>query len=92
MGFVPRLTYGLVLLFHGRNTFASYAQYFHPVREGEHFVLRRLAMLAACFALYYLRNLDTRGTLAGREYSTSWQGNVTCMNPPMEASPATLRS
>jgi putative oxidoreductase len=75
IGLVPRLTYGLVLLFHGATTFASYAQYFHPFEKANILFFASWPMLAACFALYYLRNLDTRGTLAGA--SRARAGKVT---------------
>jgi len=62
VGYRKRLTYGLVLLFHGISTLSSYAQYADPFNSLLFFAA--WPMLAACFALYYLRDLDTKWTLA----------------------------
>jgi putative oxidoreductase len=39
IGFAPRLTYGLVLLFHAVSTFSSFRQYFHPFEDRTSFSL-----------------------------------------------------
>lgn len=62
-GFARRVTYGLVLLLHGLTTFISYAQYLHPFEKGNILFFAAWPMLAACFALYYLRDMDTRWTI-----------------------------
>lgn len=60
IGFARRVTYGLVLLLHGLTTVVSYAQYLHPFEKGNILFFAAWPMLAACFALYYLRDLDTQ--------------------------------
>jgi putative oxidoreductase len=65
-GFARRITYGLVLLLHGATTFASYAQYLHPFEKSNILFFAAWPMLAACFALYYLRDFDTLGTVGRR--------------------------
>lgn len=57
LGIMPRLTYGLVFLFHGISTLSSYAQYMNPFENLLFFAA--WPMLAACFALYLLRDADT---------------------------------
>lgn len=66
VGFARRITYGLVLLLHGLTTFFSYAQYLHPFEKGNILFFAAWPMLAACFALYYLRDLDTRWTIGAK--------------------------
>jgi hypothetical protein len=55
-----RVSYGLVLLIHAISTLSSYAQYLDPFKNLLFFAA--WPMLAACIALYLLRNLDTRWT------------------------------
>jgi uncharacterized iron-regulated membrane protein len=59
IGFVPWLTYGLVLLLHAVSTFSSFWQYLHPFQGPNILFFAAWPMLGACFTLYYLRNLDT---------------------------------
>lgn len=60
-GLYKRLTYGLILLLHAISTLSSWSQYLDPF---EHLLFfAAWPMLAACFALYYLRDLDTRWSL-----------------------------
>ena len=63
LGLAKRVTYGLVLLLHGLSTVSSYAQYLHPLEKGNILFFAAWPMLAACFALYCLRDLDTRWTV-----------------------------
>jgi len=56
-----RITYGLVLLFHGVSTLSSYNQYLDPFNNLLFFAA--WPMLAACVALYLLRDSDTRWTV-----------------------------
>jgi len=63
IGFAPRLTYGLVLLLHAVSTLSSFRQYFHPFEGPNLLFFAAWPMLAACFALYYLRDLDTLWTI-----------------------------
>lgn len=59
IGVAPRLTYGLVLLLHAVSTFSAFRQYFHPFEGPNILFFAAWPMLGACFALYYLRDLDT---------------------------------
>jgi putative oxidoreductase len=59
IGFAPRLTYGLVLLFHAVSTLSSFRQYLHPFEGSNILFFAAWPMLGACFAIYYLRDLDT---------------------------------
>lgn len=61
-GFQKRVTYGGVLLLHAVSTFSSYRQYLAPFSNLLFFAA--WPMLAACFALYMLRDLDTKWTVA----------------------------
>ncbi len=63
IGFAKRFTYGAVLLFHTVSTLSSYAQYLDPFKNLLFFAA--WPMLAACFALYYLRDEDTLWVLCG---------------------------
>jgi len=65
-GVVRRITDGLVLLLHGATTFTSYAQYLRPFEKGNILSFAAWPMLAACFALYYLRDFDTLATVGRR--------------------------
>jgi putative oxidoreductase len=59
IGLAPWLTYGLVLLLHAVSTLSSFHQYFHPFENVNLLFFAAWPMLGACFALYYLRDLDT---------------------------------
>ncbi|MGQ0752404.1 MAG: hypothetical protein ACT4PS_17900 [Betaproteobacteria bacterium] len=56
-GYMKRWTYGLVLVFHGISTLSSFGNYLNPWSNLLFFAA--WPMLAACFALYYLRDADT---------------------------------
>ena len=58
VGYQKRLTYGVVLAFHTVSTLSTYQLYFDPFNNL--LFLAAWPMLAACFALYTLRDLDTR--------------------------------
>jgi len=62
-GFQKRFTYGAVLLFHGSSTVSAYQQYIAPFQSNNLLFYAAWPMLAACFALYVLRDLDTLCTL-----------------------------
>jgi hypothetical protein len=66
IGLAPRLTYGLVLLLHAVSTFSSFRQYLHPYEGLNILFFAAWPMLGACFALYYLRNLDVMWQIGGR--------------------------
>jgi len=56
-----RISYGLIVVFHGISTLSSYAQYLDPFNNLLFFAA--WPMWAACIALYLLRDYDTRWTL-----------------------------
>ena len=60
-GIKKRLTYGLILLMHAGSTFSAYAQYYDAFNNLLFFAA--WPMLAACAALYLLREADTKFTL-----------------------------
>lgn len=57
LGFRKRWTYGIVLVLHSISTVASFGNYLAPFSNLLYFAA--WPMLAACFALYYLRDADT---------------------------------
>ncbi len=59
LGFKKRATYGAVLVLHGVSTFSSFKQYLAPFEGPNLLFFAAWPMLAACFALYSLRGLDT---------------------------------
>lgn len=59
LGVRKRLTYGAVLLFHLISTASSYKQYLAPFESMHILFFAALPMLAACYALYMLRDHDT---------------------------------
>ena len=60
LGIAKRFSYGAVFLFHAVSTLASFPMYLNPA-EGRLF-FAAWPMLAACFALYLLRESDTMFT------------------------------
>lgn len=58
VGYQKQLTYGAVFLFHAVSTLSTYQLYLDPFNNL--LFLAAWPMLAACFALYTLRDLDTR--------------------------------
>lgn len=62
-GLQKRFTYGAVLLFHGISTVSAYQQYIAPFEASNLLFYAAWPMLAACFALYALRDLDTLCTV-----------------------------
>ena len=59
MGFKKRLTYGLVFIIHGVSTLSSYKQYLAPFEGPNLLFFAAWPMLAACGALFMLREQDT---------------------------------
>jgi putative oxidoreductase len=55
-------TYGTVLVLHGISTFSSYAQYMDPFNNLLFFAA--WPMLAGCYVLFVLRDLDNRWTIS----------------------------
>ena len=65
-GLKKRLTYGAVMVLHGVSTFSAFRQYLAPF-EGSHLLFfAAWPMLAACIALYLLRDQDRLLTVGGR--------------------------
>ena len=63
VGLFKRLTYGLVLVLHGVSTLSSFGQYLQP---WDHLLFfAAWPMLAACVALYLLRDHDRLATVGG---------------------------
>ena len=60
-GIKKRFTYGLIFLMHGGSTLSAFAQYFDAFNNLLFFAA--WPMWAACFALYLLRDEDTKFTL-----------------------------
>ena len=58
IGFQKKLTYGLVLLMHAASTIVSFPKYLAPFADANILFFASWPMLAACFALFYLRDLD----------------------------------
>jgi hypothetical protein len=58
-GFRKRFTYGFVLVLHGISTLSSFRQYLNPFEGPNLLFFAAWPMLAACFALYLLRESDT---------------------------------
>lgn len=56
-GYKKNWTYAIVLALHTLSTFAIFGKYFHLGTELVYWA--SWPMLAACFALYYLRDADT---------------------------------
>lgn len=64
LGIAKRWTYGAVLVLHGISTLSAFNHYITPFAEGPHLLFfAAWPMLAACFSLYLLRDLDTLGVV-----------------------------
>lgn len=63
-GFMKRYSYGIVLILHAISTLSSWKQYLDPFNNLLFFAA--WPMLAACIALYMLRDLDTRFAIDDR--------------------------
>lgn len=66
LGLWKRLSYGAVLLFHAVSTLSSYRQYLDPWEGANLLFFAAWPMLAACFALYLLRDADVLLTVRGQ--------------------------
>ncbi|MGE0559460.1 MAG: hypothetical protein AB7E73_03825 [Burkholderiales bacterium] len=62
-GLMKRWTYGAVMILHAVSTFSAFGYYLNPWDKLTFFAA--WPMLAACFAIYYLRDADTLLTLGG---------------------------
>lgn len=67
VGYRQQITYGLVLLLHGVSTAVSFPVYLKTYAGGPEscniLFWAAFPVLAACFGLYYLRDLDTKWTI-----------------------------
>ena len=63
-GYQKKITYGIVLLMHLASTLVSFPKYLAPFESANILFYASWPMLAACFALYYLRDLDTRAAVS----------------------------
>ena len=61
-GIKKRLTYGIIFIMHGASTLSAFNQYFDAFNNLLFFAA--WPMWAACFALYLLRDEDTKFTLS----------------------------
>tara|TARA_R110002072_G_scaffold198102_5_gene355619 strand:+ start:123 stop:521 length:399 start_codon:yes stop_codon:yes gene_type:complete len=64
VGYKKRISYGAVLILHSISTLSSWHKYMDPFNNLLFFAA--WPMLAACIALYYLRDMDTRWTIDNR--------------------------
>lgn len=64
LGVKKRFSYGVVFIFHAISTLSSYEQYLAPFNGHNLLFFAAWPMLAACWALYYLRDMDTCCTLS----------------------------
>ena len=64
IGFKKRATYGMVFLLHGISTLSAYPQYLSAFQGTGLLFYAAWPMLAACFALYALRDLDVLWTVS----------------------------
>ncbi|MDF1579034.1 MAG: hypothetical protein P1P81_11400, partial [Desulfobulbales bacterium] len=62
-GIMKRYSYGIVLILHGISTFSSYKQYLVPYDGANILFFAAWPMLAACLALYLLRDHDVLFTI-----------------------------
>ena len=63
-GIQRRITYGLVFLLHAISTVSSFRQYLNPFDGSNLLFFAAWPMLAACFALYLLRDSDRMFSLS----------------------------
>ncbi|WP_017324271.1 DoxX family membrane protein [Synechococcus sp. PCC 7336] len=63
VGFLKKWSYGLVLAMHSVSTLSSYKQYLAPYESVNILFFAAWPMLAACIALYMLRDFDTRWSI-----------------------------
>ncbi|WP_017326761.1 MauE/DoxX family redox-associated membrane protein [Synechococcus sp. PCC 7336] len=63
LGILKTWSYGLVLLMHAASTLVAYKQYLDPYNGPNLLFFAAWPMLAACIALFMLRDFDTRWSL-----------------------------
>ncbi|SMF82748.1 hypothetical protein [Pseudobacteriovorax antillogorgiicola] len=67
IGWQKKFTYGAVLVMHSISTLSSYAKYLAPYEGVNLLFFAAWPMLAACLALYLLRDYDTLFTIDQRK-------------------------
>lgn len=63
IGYMKRISYGIVLLLHAISTVSSYKQYLAPYSGSNILFFAAWPMLAACLALYLMRDQDVVWTI-----------------------------
>ncbi len=63
LGIKKTITYGLVLAFHTVSTVSTWAKFLDPFEGVNLLFFAAIPMLAACWALFSLRDLDTKFTV-----------------------------
>jgi uncharacterized membrane protein YkgB len=66
LGLAKRYTYGALLVLHAISTLATFAKYVAPFEAHNLLYFAAWPMLAACFALYVLRDSDTLWIISRR--------------------------
>lgn len=66
LGIQKSATYGAVLVLHGISTLSAFHQYLHPFDGPNLLFFAAWPALAACYALYVLREFDTRWVVGSR--------------------------
>lgn len=66
LGVQKSMTYGTVLVLHGISTLSAFRQYLSPFDGPNLLFFAAWPALAACYALYVLRDLDTRWVVGSR--------------------------
>ena len=66
LGLAKRYTYGAVLILHAISTLAAFAKYITPFEAHNLLYFAAWPMLAACFALFVLRESDTLWIISRR--------------------------
>lgn len=66
LGMQKSATYGVVLVLHGISTLSAFRQYLHPFDGPNLLFFAAWPVLAACYALYVLREFDTRWVVGSR--------------------------
>jgi len=64
IGYMKTWTYGFVLVIHAVSTLSTWKQYLNPFEGPNLLFFAAIPMLAACWALFSLRDLDTRLTVS----------------------------
>ena len=59
-GFMRKWSYGIIFVLHAVSTFSAYKQYMNPWEKPNLLFFAAFPMLAACAALWLLRDYDTK--------------------------------